>query len=141
MLRRHDNDESPDSTKPYAEASWSVQSMGRVSFRCFRVLQHGPNAKGNDRLHVCCAGIELYGVLTQEEGMEVELQVVAFNVGRFHLVTSSWQPNLIPYLHCMSRWTTCVGLWAAQNMTCSVMRSCVCWRRMAAAYPWRMCLG
>ena len=56
-LRRHDNDESMGETKPFVEVSWAVEGGEGVSFRCFRVLQHGENAKGNDTL--CCAGIEL----------------------------------------------------------------------------------
>ena len=61
-LRRHDNDESLDGTKPFAEASWAVEGADGVSFRCFRVLQHGKSSIGHDVL--CCAGIKLYGVLT-----------------------------------------------------------------------------
>ena len=59
-LRRHNNDESLDETTSHAEASWAAEGGDGVSFRCFRVLQHGENAAYNDVL--CCAGIELYGV-------------------------------------------------------------------------------
>ena len=63
-LRRHDNDESLDETKSHAEASWAVEGGGSVSFRCFRVLQHGMNASRGYEDYLCCAGIELYSVLT-----------------------------------------------------------------------------
>eukprot|EP01044_Picomonas_judraskeda_P000668 COSAG03_NODE_31_length_18330_cov_15.424936_10_plen_526_part_00 len=59
-LRRHDNDASIE-TKPGCVAAWAVE--GAAPFRFFRVHQHGPNA--NNANHLVCAGIELYGVLTE----------------------------------------------------------------------------
>jgi len=62
-LRHHDNDGAL-ATRDYAEASWPVEGP----FRCFRVLQHGANARGSGGSwcnHLACAGIELYGTLAQ----------------------------------------------------------------------------
>ena len=59
-LRRHDNDASIE-TKPGCVAAWAVE--GAAPFRFFRVHQHGPNA--NNTNYLVCAGIELYGVLTE----------------------------------------------------------------------------
>ena len=60
-LRRHDNDASIEKKIGFV-AAWAVE--GAAPFRFFRVHQHGPNAYGEDFL--MCAGIELYGVLTEE---------------------------------------------------------------------------
>ena len=54
-------------TSEDAKASWAVEGGDGASFRCFRVLQPGKNAGSyyrNSSDHLCCAGIELYGVLT-----------------------------------------------------------------------------
>ncbi len=40
-------------------------TVGGRSFRHFRVRQTGKNAGGDDEL--CCAGIELYGLLATSE--------------------------------------------------------------------------
>ena len=63
-LRRHER----DSSLPRVGAGvygWAVN--GAASFRRFRVLQTGPNARsrGNSH-HLMCSGIELYGVLTEQ---------------------------------------------------------------------------
>ena len=61
-LRQHANDESL-ADQAMATAAWPLEPgtvQGRA-FRHFRILQTGRNAAGNE--HLCCAGIELYGVL------------------------------------------------------------------------------
>lgn len=60
-LRRHDNDASIE-TKAGFVAAWAVE--GAAPFRFFRIHQHGPNSD-NDH-YLMCAGIELYGLLTED---------------------------------------------------------------------------
>ena len=60
-LRRHDNDASIEA-KPCFVAAWAVE--GAAPFRFFRIHQHGPNSSGHQ--HLMCAGIELYGLLTED---------------------------------------------------------------------------
>ena len=57
-----DNDESLDNDKPSYVAAWAVE--GAAPFRFFRIRQHGQNTSGNN--HLMCGGIELYGVLMEE---------------------------------------------------------------------------
>jgi hypothetical protein len=60
-LRRHDNDASIEKKVGFV-AAWAVE--GAAPFRFFRIQQHGKNSSNADPL--LCAGIELYGVLTEE---------------------------------------------------------------------------
>jgi hypothetical protein len=60
-LRRHDNDASIDLKGGFV-AAWPVE--GVAPFRFFRIHQHGRNSSDYD--YLSCAGIELYGVLTEE---------------------------------------------------------------------------
>ena len=60
-LRRHDNDASIEA-KPGFVAAWAVE--GAAPFRFFRIHQHGPNSYNDQCL--MCAGIELYGLLTED---------------------------------------------------------------------------
>eukprot|EP01043_Picozoa_sp_COSAG02_P009259 COSAG02_NODE_312_length_24941_cov_60.672611_7_plen_527_part_00 len=60
-LRRHDNDASIDPNEGGFVAAWPVE--GAAPFRFFRIRQHGPNA--NNQNYLVCAGIELYGMLTE----------------------------------------------------------------------------
>ena len=60
-LRRHDNDASIE-PKPGFAAAWPVE--GAAPFRFFRIHQHGPCS--NNNVFLLCAGIELYGLLTEE---------------------------------------------------------------------------
>ena len=59
-LRRHDNDASIEQKAGFV-AAWAVE--GAAPFRFFRIHQHGPNSYGSQ--HLVCAGIELYGLLTE----------------------------------------------------------------------------
>ena len=43
-------------------AAWAVE--GAAPFRFFRIRQHGPNSANHQFL--VCAGIELYGLLTED---------------------------------------------------------------------------
>jgi len=54
---------------PVSVASWPVDAGGR-RFRMFRVLQHGPNSYADleEQNHLVCAGIELYGELSDLNG-------------------------------------------------------------------------
>ena len=60
-LRRHDDDASIQAKAGFV-AAWAVE--GAAPFRFFRVHQHGPNSNGHQ--HLLCAGIELYGLLTED---------------------------------------------------------------------------
>ena len=60
-LRRHDNDASIEPKCGFV-AAWAVE--GAAPFRFFRIHQHGPESSGHH--YMMCAGIELYGVLTEE---------------------------------------------------------------------------
>ena len=60
-LRRHDNDASIEPKDRFV-AAWAVE--GAAPFRFFRIRQHGKDSSNYD--HLMCAGIELYGVLTEE---------------------------------------------------------------------------
>ena len=60
-LRRHDNDASIEHGKGGFVAAWAVE--GAAPFRFFRIHQHGPNSSGHQ--YLLCAGIELYGLLTE----------------------------------------------------------------------------
>eukprot|EP01043_Picozoa_sp_COSAG02_P068733 COSAG02_NODE_11519_length_1707_cov_3.074627_1_plen_306_part_00 len=60
-LRRHDNDASIADKKRFV-AAWAVE--GAAPFRFFRIRQHGPNSANQQFL--VCAGIELYGLLTED---------------------------------------------------------------------------
>ena len=59
-LRRHDNDASVEAKAGFV-AAWAVE--GAAPFRFFRIHQHGPNSGGAQ--YLMCAGIELYGLLTE----------------------------------------------------------------------------
>ena len=59
-LRRHDNDASIEEKEGFV-AAWPVE--GAAPFRFFRIHQHDLNAARYN--HLMCAGIELYGVLTE----------------------------------------------------------------------------
>ena len=61
-LRVHNNDASLAKVQ-FSTASWSVEGVAE-SYQHFRILQTGKNSPGND--HLMCAGIELYGLLTEE---------------------------------------------------------------------------
>ena len=67
-LSSHVGDESLAKT-PYFVAAWPLSGAAcqTKSYRTFRLLQIGPNAYGGDELH--CAGIELYGSLTDVSGV------------------------------------------------------------------------
>jgi hypothetical protein len=58
-LRRHDNDPSIQLDAPGFVAAWSMDN--ELTFRFFRIYQHGRNAGGTN--HLNCGGIELYGRL------------------------------------------------------------------------------
>ena len=60
-LRRHDNDASIEAQAGFV-AAWAVE--GAAPFRFFRIHQHGPNSSGHQ--YLMCAGIELYGLLTED---------------------------------------------------------------------------
>jgi hypothetical protein len=53
-------------------AAWPLDAaaVGGRAFRHFRILQTGPNSSGDN--HLMCAGIELYGVLTDDTWMILE---------------------------------------------------------------------
>ena len=59
-LRAH-VDDAALAAAAHSEASWPVDSRGR-EFRRFRVLQTGKNSNDND--YLMCAGIELWGLLS-----------------------------------------------------------------------------
>ena len=61
-LRRHDNDTALEAHKKRAVAAWAVEGSD-VGYRFVRICQHGANSSGC--LYLCCAGIELYGTLTE----------------------------------------------------------------------------
>ena len=61
-LRAHQGDSSL-SSQSMSTAAWPVDA-GAQAFRHFRILQTGANSSGSQ--HLMCAGIELYGVLTEE---------------------------------------------------------------------------
>ena len=63
MLRRHDNDASIQTSKAYFVAAWPVDAA--QPFRFFRIFQHGHNVAPHVGGHLSCAGIELYGRLTE----------------------------------------------------------------------------
>ena len=58
-LRSHRDDRSLPNAG-FSTAAWAVEG-GKGAFSHFRIRQTGKNSNGGDRL--CCAGIELYGVL------------------------------------------------------------------------------
>ena len=60
-LRRHDNDASIDPKVGFV-AAWPVE--GAAPFRFFRIHTHGYNSSNQN--YLMCAGIELYGLLTEE---------------------------------------------------------------------------
>ena len=60
-LRRHDNDTALE-TVTCAVAAWAVEGSD-VGYRFVRIRQHGANSSGS--FYLCCAGIELYGKLTE----------------------------------------------------------------------------
>jgi hypothetical protein len=63
ILRAHSSDANLGDG-PMSVAAWPLDAAavaGR-SFRHFRIVQTGPNSAGTN--HLMCAGIELYGVLT-----------------------------------------------------------------------------
>jgi len=68
-LRLHEADQTLPASR-FSVASWPVDAGGR-RFRMFRVLQHGPNsnAKPEHQNHLMCAGIELYGELSDLNGV------------------------------------------------------------------------
>ena len=59
LLRQHDNDASMGSV-PFGEGHWEVSNS--LTYRYFRIFQHGINSNGDYVLH--CCGMELYGKLT-----------------------------------------------------------------------------
>ena len=64
ILRAHSSDASLGD-EPMSVAAWPLDAAavaGR-SFRHFRIVQAGPNSSGQYN-HLMCAGIELYGVVT-----------------------------------------------------------------------------
>ena len=61
-LRRHDNDTALEAHKERAVAAWVVEGSD-VGYRFVRIRQHGANSSGS--FYLCCAGIELYGTLTE----------------------------------------------------------------------------
>ena len=61
-LRRHDNDTALEAHKERAVAAWAVEGSD-VGYRFVRIRQHGANSSGS--FYLCCAGIELYGKLTE----------------------------------------------------------------------------
>jgi hypothetical protein len=63
VLRTHSSDASLDD-KPMSVAAWPLdaEAVAGCSFRHFRIVQTGANSTG--RNYLLCAGIELYGVLT-----------------------------------------------------------------------------
>ncbi len=63
VLRMHSSDASLAYPEPIV-AAWPLdaEAVAGRSFRHFRILQTGPNSNGNH--YLMCAGIELYGVLT-----------------------------------------------------------------------------
>merc|ERR1719345_292981 len=68
ILKTHANDKAL-ARKAWSTASWPIQApaaaaaAGGASYRYFRILQDGENSDGSDYLY--CAGIELYGFLTE----------------------------------------------------------------------------
>jgi hypothetical protein len=67
-LRSHRDDQSlPDAG--YSTAAWAVEG-GKGAFSHFRIRQTGKNSRGDDFL--CCAGIDLYGVLQPPQKAEEE---------------------------------------------------------------------
>jgi len=63
-LREHVNDFSLADTK-FSVASWPIENADTAVFRHFRVYQTCKNSSGDN--HLMCAGIELYGMLRNEE--------------------------------------------------------------------------
>ena len=59
LLRSHRDDQSLPDAK-FSTAGWAVEG-GQGAFSQFRIRQTGKNSDGGGSL--CCAGIELYGVL------------------------------------------------------------------------------
>ncbi len=70
-LRQHSSDASL-ADQPMSVAAWPLDAaaVGGRAFRHFRILQTGPNSSGDN--HLMCAGIELYGVLTDDTWMILE---------------------------------------------------------------------
>ena len=65
ILKTHANDAAL-AAQAHSTASWPIQAPGAATgtpYRYFRILQTGKNADGYDNLW--CAGIELYGLLTE----------------------------------------------------------------------------
>jgi len=63
ILRAHSSDASLRD-EPMSVAAWPLdaEAVAGRSFRHFRIVQTGPNSSGDS--YLMCAGIELYGVLT-----------------------------------------------------------------------------
>ena len=66
-LHKHEDDDSLK-VEPFSVASWNIEPTKEslVPYRFFRIRSTGPNASGGDNLRLACAGIELYGTLTEE---------------------------------------------------------------------------
>ena len=54
--------------EPFSVASWNIEPTKESlkAYRFFRIRSTGPNTSGGDNLRLACAGIELYGTLTEE---------------------------------------------------------------------------
>jgi hypothetical protein len=69
VLKSHTNDDALP-VHAFSVAAWAVDTLpstvgGWMGFRHFRIIQFGKNANNSDNL--CCAGIELYGVLSESD--------------------------------------------------------------------------
>jgi hypothetical protein len=69
-LRRHDNDETMEQ-KAFFVAHWAVEGV-TTAYHHFRVRSHGPDSGGQN--YLMCAGIELYGTLTEDSKVQLYLR-------------------------------------------------------------------
>ena len=61
LLRKHVNDKTM-LQKSMSVGTWTIdKNVSQESFRYIRIFQHGRNSGNHEQ--VCCAGIEMYGVL------------------------------------------------------------------------------
>jgi hypothetical protein len=71
VLKTHTHGTSPFPEHGFSVAAWPVDppppapgAAGPPGFQHFRIIQTGTNSSGHN--HLMCAGIELYGLFTEE---------------------------------------------------------------------------
>jgi hypothetical protein len=62
VLKTHTDDQAL-AADSFSTAAWPVTPPAAEGFRHFRIIQFGKNASNGD--HLLCAGIELYGTLSE----------------------------------------------------------------------------